>query len=466
MLTLMRSLFAALLLLPVLLLPARALDVKLTTFTLKNGMQVVVIPDHRAPVVTHMVWYRVGAADEPMGKTGAVHFLEHLLFKGTKKIRPGEFSKIVKRHGGNDNAFTSRDYTAYFQRIAKQHLPLVMELEADRIANLQLSDKDVKTELEVIKEERRQRTENDPRALFAERLNAALFVAHPYRRPVVGWMADVENLTLDDVMRFYRRYYTPANAIVVVAGDVTPEEVRKLAERYYAPLPNTAQRPLRWRTPEPPALAARRIEMRDARARQPMFQRLYVAPSYRTAKGLQAHALEVLAEALGGGATSVLYRRLVVEEKVAAFAGAYYSGNDRDYGTFGIYAVPAPGVKREKLEQRIDAVLREVMANGIDAKRLKRTKEALTASAIYALDSQFALARIFGAALASDSTIEGVLQWDERIAEVSNADIIAAARKVLKPAGSVSGWLLPAPPALARADAAAQGRQKQEKVAP
>ncbi len=425
--------------------PARALNVKVHTFTLDNGMQVVVIPDHRAPVVTHMVWYRVGAADEPAGKTGLTHYLEHLLFKGTKKIKPGEFSKIVKRHGGNDNAFTSRDYTAYFQRIAKEHLPLVMELEADRIANLQLSEKDVKTELEVIKEERRMRTENDPRALFSERLYAALFTAHPYRRPVVGWMADVEHLTLADVMAHYRRFYTPANAIVVVAGDVTPEEVKKLAEKYYAPLKNTAPKTIRWRTPEPPPLTERRLTMRDPRVRQPTFQRLYVAPAYRTAKGKEAHALDVLAEALGGGTTSVLYRKLVVQEQVAAFAGAFYSGNDRDYGTFGIYAVPAPGTSPEKLEARIDATLREVLANGINEKRLTRTKNAMIASAIYALDSQFALARIFGSALTADSTIDSVLQWDERIATVSGEDMLAAARKVLKPANSVSGWLLPAP---------------------
>ncbi len=454
------------LLLPLLLLPASALDVKVSTFTLKNGLRLVVIPDHRAPVVTHMVWYRVGAADEPVGRTGLAHYLEHLMFKGTKKIAPGAFSRIIKRHGGDDNAFTSRDYTAYYQRIAADKLPMVMRMEADRMQNLQLSERDVKTELEVIKEERRMRTENDPRSLFSERLYAALFVAHPYRRPVVGWMADVEHLTLKDVMAFYRRHYTPANAIVVVAGDVQPQQVLKLAREVYGPLRNTAQVAPRWRTPEPPAITERRLVMHSPRVRQPAFQRLYLAPAYRTASGNDAHALDVLAEALGGGTTSVLYRRLVVEEKVAAFAGAFYSGNDRDYGVFGIYAIPAPGVRQRKLEERIDAVLREVLANGIDAKRLKRTKNAMVASAIYALDSQAALARIFGAALAADSTIDSVLKWDERIANVSGADVLRAARAVLKPANGVSGWLLPAPRKVAKAEKAAATDARREKARP
>ncbi len=423
--------------------PAWALNVPVKTWTLNNGLTLVVIPDHRAPVVTHMVWYRVGAADEPAGKTGLAHYLEHLMFKGTKRIAPGEFSRIIKRYGGNENAFTSRDYTAYFQRIASDKLGMVMEMEADRMQNLQLSEKDVKTELEVIKEERRMRTENDPRTLFAERMQAMLFTAHPYRRPVVGWMADVKHLTLADVMAFYRRFYTPANAVVVVAGDVEPEKVRALALKHYGALKNTAAVRPRWRTPEPPPLAARRLMMRDARVRQPTFQRLWVAPSYRTAKGGMAHALDVFADALGGGTTSVLYRRLVVKEKVAAWAGAFYSGDDRDYGTFGVYATPAPGVTPERLEARIDAVLKEVLERGVDEKRLERSKGSMVASAIYALDSQFALARIFGEAMATETGVQSVLTWDERIAKVSGEEALKAARAVLRPANAVTGWLLP-----------------------
>ncbi len=425
--------------------PARALDIPVSTFTLKNGMRVVVVPDRRAPVVTHMVWYRVGAADEPAGKTGLTHFHEHLMFKGTRKIAPGEFSKIVKRLGGNDNAFTSRDYTAYYQRIARQHLGKVMAMEADRMQNLQLSERDVLTEREVIKEERRERTENNPRALFAERLHATLFTAHPYRRPVVGWMDDATNLTLEDVMAHYRRFYTPANAILVVTGDVSPREVRELAEKHYGNLKNTASIKPRRRTREPAPLAERRLVMRDARVRAPLFQRLYLAPSYRSAgEGHDAHALEVFAEALGGGTTAPLYRELVVKSQLATFAGAFYSGDDRDYGIFGIYATPAPGVSRQKLEAAIDALLKKVLREGLPERRIARARDNLVASATYALDSQFALARIFGAALASDSDVRSVLEWDRRLMQITPKEALAAARKVVRPVNSATGWLLPA----------------------
>ncbi len=445
--------------------PARALDLKAKEYELKNGLKLVVIPDHRAPVVTHMVWYRVGAADEPAGKSGLTHFLEHLMFKGTGKVPPGEFSKIVKRHGGEDNAFTTADNTAYFQRIAKENLGLVMGLEADRMQNLKLTAKDVETEREVIKEERRMRTENNPRALFAERLNAALYLAHPYRRPIVGWMDDVRRLRLSDAMAFYRQYYTPANAIVVVAGDVEPEEVLKLAEKHYGSLINTAPKARRVRTREPRPLAARRIVMRDARVKAPIIQRMYVAPAYPRAKNGEAHALEVFAQAFGEGATSLLYRKLVVEERIATWAGAWYDGNNRDYGTIGIYATPAPGVSMEKLEARIDALIAEVLKKGLPEEKVKRAANALVAEATYALDSQFQLARIVGDALTTGGTLEDIREWESRILKVTPEQAVAAARAVMRPENSVTGLLLkaesPAAPAggpQAKAPAAAKTR--------
>ena len=423
--------------------PALALDLQARQFTLKNGMQVVVIEDHRAPVVTHMVWYRVGSADEPAGKSGLAHFLEHLMFKGTRDIPPGEFSRIIKRHGGQDNAFTTTDYTAYFQRIAREHLPLVMRLEADRMQNLQLKEKDVDTEREVIKEERRMRTDNNPRALFAEQLNAALYLAHPYRRPVVGWMDDVERLTLADAVSFYRRHYTPANAVLVVAGDVTPDEVRKLAEEHYGALKNTARVEKRVRTREPKPLASRRVIMRDERIRAPIIQVEYLAPSYATAKNGRAHALEVLAQALGGGATSLLYRKLVVEEQIATWAGAWYDGGNRDYGTFGIYASPAPGIGMAKLEERIEAIVGEVLAGkGIDEKDIRRAANSLTAEAVYALDSQFYLARMVGEALTTGNTLDDIRQWEKRILAVTTDDALSAARATIRPGTAVTGLLL------------------------
>jgi zinc protease len=427
-------------------LPARALNVDVSHFTLDNGMQVVVIPDHRAPVVTHMVWYRVGSADEPKGKAGIAHFLEHLLFKGTETLEPGEFSKIVRRHGGEDNAFTSRDYTGYYQRISRDYLGLVMSMEADRMVNLEITEEDVATELAVVLEERRSRIDNDPQSLLSEQVAAALYTAHPYGIPIIGWMSEVSQLTRQDAIDFYRTYYTPSNAMVVIAGDVTEEEVRKLVDEHYAPLENTAEPGPRMRTPEPDPIAARRVQMVDARAATPVIQRTYLAPSYTTAKPGEAEAIEVLAEVLGGGATSRIYRSLVVEAESAAAAGAGYSGDGLDNGAFYVYAVPAAGLEVDTVEAELDAVLADVVADGVTEEELERARSRLIASTVYALDSQSRLARIFGVALTNGRTVDDVVNWTDRIEAVTGDDVQAAARQVLGIEGSVTGILLPEEP--------------------
>ena len=457
-------LLAALVLLLAMALPAAALNVDVTQHTLKNGMRVIVIPDRRAPTVTHMVWYRVGSADEPAGKTGLAHYFEHLMFQGTKSIPPAEFSRIIERLGGQDNAFTSFDYTAYYQRIAARHLGRVMAMEAERMQNLQLSQKEVDTEREVIKEERRLRTDNDPRALFGERLRATLYLAHPYRRPVVGWMDDVERLKLKDAMAFYRRHYTPANAIVVIVGDVDPAAALKLAEQHYGKLKNTAEVEERARTAEPPLLTARRVVMRDERIRTPAFQRMWVTPTYRTAKDGAAHAWEVFAEAFGGGSTSLIYRTLVVKEKIATNAGAWYSGDGRDYGEFGVYATPAPGVSPEKLEARIERLLAEVKRDGLPGTDIGHAINVLTAEAVYALDSQFGLARMFGSTLAADGSADDVLKWEERLRAVNTERIkrMLASWALKK---HVTGWLLPAADDPGPAKATRQGATKEKETA-
>ena len=305
-----------------------------TTFTLDNGMQVVVIPDHRAPVVTHMVWYRVGAADEPRGQSGVAHFLEHLMFKGTEKIAPGEFSRIVARHGGQDNAFTSQDYTGYFQRIAKDRLPLVMEMEADRMSNLQLSDEHVLPERDVVIEERRSRVDNEPASRFGEQLDATFYLSHPYGQPVIGWMHEIEALDREKAIAFYERYYTPNNAILIVAGDVTEQEIRPLAERIYGQIPVRAEVAPRQRPKEPPHEAAQRLTLKDPRVTTPLLRRQYIVPSYSTAEPGEAEALDLLGHILGGGTTSRLYRELVVEDQIASYAAAWYAGDYLDSGTF------------------------------------------------------------------------------------------------------------------------------------
>jgi len=423
--------------------PARALDIDVTSFTLANGMQVVVIPDHRAPVVTHMVWYKVGAADEPQGKAGIAHFLEHLMFKGTPRYPDGAFSRIVRANGGDENAFTSQDHTAYYQRVMKDRLPLVMELEADRMQNLVLTDETVLPERAVVQEERRERLENEPSGLLSEQLDAALFTAHPYGKPVIGWMPEVAALTRQDALDFYRQHYEPHNAILIVAGDVTPDEVKTLAERYYGPLENKRPAVERRRTTEPEPTAERRVIMRDARASSPSWQRQYLTASSRNLPAREELALSLLADIVGGGNQSRLYQKLTVEQKIAAYAGAWFSADMLDYGTLGVYAAPNTGVSVEQVEKAVDEVLAEVAAKGVTQEELDRSRNSVIASATYLLDSQDKLARLFGVALTTGQGIADVLNWEKDMATVTLEDVNEAARTAFARKASVTGILLP-----------------------
>ncbi len=412
------------------------------TFVLDNGMEVVVVANHRAPVVAHWVWYRVGTADSPPGKSGLPHFLEHLMFKGTAAIRPGEFSKIVARHGGNDNAMTSHDATAYYQMIAKDRLELVMAMEADRMINLDLSDEHVYPERDVILEERRSRVDNEPAALLGEQLMAAQYLNHPYRLPVIGWFHEIAGYTREDALDFYRQWYAPNNAILIVAGDVTAAELRPLAERTYGRIASRPV-PVRQRLTEPPQHAERRVLLHHERVRQPSLVRSYLAPSFSSAGREHAYALELLAEILGGGGTSRLFRAIVVEAGLAAGAGAYYRGSSLDLACFRIYASPRPGVDMAVLEQAVDGQVARLLADGITAAELARTKQRLLAEAIFARDSLGGAARVFGTALTSGSTVADVEAWPARIAAVTVDQVLAAAGHVLQPARSVTALLLP-----------------------
>jgi len=434
---------AAAVLVAVLPLPVRAALFDPTTYELSNGMQVVVVENHRAPIVSHMVWYRVGAADEPAGKSGIAHFLEHLMFKGTPDVAPGEFSKLVARNGGRDNAFTSSDYTAYFQNIAADRLELVMRLESDRMRNLTLDEANVRAELKVVQEERRSRTDNNPSALLHERMEAALFLNHPYRRPVIGWPGELAGLTRDDALAFYGRWYAPNNAILIVAGDVRPDEVKALADKYYAPLKPETLVP-RVRDAEPPQAGARRIELKDARVRQPSWSRQYVAPGYRSAADkAEPYALEVLAEILGGGSTSRLYRSLVVEQKLAASASAWYEPGALDFTTFGIGVSPQPGVAMDRLEAAAVKEIARVAAQGVGDDEVARARQRLKASAAYARDSLHTATRVLGEALTTGQTVADVEAWPDRIAAVTPAEVSAAAARILNDQASVTGLLLP-----------------------
>jgi len=414
-----------------------------TTFTLDNGMQVVVVENHRAPVVAHWVWYKVGTADSPVGKSGLPHYLEHLMFKGTEKIPPGQFSKIVARHGGNDNAMTSYDFTAYFQMIAKDRLELVMGMEADRMVNLRLTEEDAVTERDVILEERRMRVDNEPASLLEERLMAVQYLNHPYRLPVIGWFHEIESYTREDALTFYRTWYAPNNAILIVVGDVTPEEVRGLAERTYGQLPARAV-PERRRLVEPPQHSRREVEVRDARVRQPSIVISWLAPSYVSEGGEHAYALEVLSELFGSGTTSRLYRSLVVDRGIAAGAGSYYRGSSLDPTTFRIHASPRPGVELAEVELALDEEIAKLLSEGVGEEEVERVKKRMLAEATYARDSLSGVARIFGVALTTGQTVEDVEAWPQRIAAVTRGQVEAAARAVLVPEHSVRGRLLPA----------------------
>ncbi len=423
---------------------AAASATRATEFKLANGMQVVVIPDARAPVITHMVWYRVGAADEQRGTSGIAHFLEHLMFKSTEKIAVGEFSKIVSRLGGQDNAFTGHDATAYFQRVSKDRLPRMMEMEADRMVNLRLDEKEVLTERDVILEERRSRVENNPSSLLSEQMDAALYLNHPYGVPVIGWYHEMQKLSRQDALTFYKRYYAPNNAILVVSGDVTGDEVKALAEATYGKIPSNPDVVTeRHRPQDPPPLVPRRIELKDARAGNFSFHRDYLVPSYQTAKPGEAEALDLMMKIAGSGSTSRLYKKVVVEQKLASTVGGDYSGSGLDSGTLSLYAVAADGVALEKVEAAVDAVLADVAKSGVTQAELDRAKSGYLADYIYESDNQATLARRYGWNLAVGRTVADVENWPAAISKVTLDDIKAVAAQYIDLKRSVTGYLKP-----------------------
>ncbi|MEE4120384.1 MAG: pitrilysin family protein [Paracoccaceae bacterium] len=421
-------------------LPLRAAEV--TTFTLDNGMDVVVLEDARAPVVVHMVWYRVGAADEPPGASGIAHFLEHLMFKGTETLGPGEFSALVEAQGGSDNAFTAQDYTGYFQRVAADRLDLMMEIEADRMTNLALDPALVATERDVILEERNQRIENSPGAVFAEQRNAAQYLAHPYRIPVIGWEHEMRELTREDALAFYDEHYAPNNAILIVAGDVTPDEVRSLAEAHYEPIPANPDIAERARPQEPPQRAPRRLTYEDPRVAQPYVIRTYLAPERDAGAQEEAAALTLLAELLGGdGPTPLMKRVLEIEESTALYAAAFYNGTSLDDTTFGLVVVPTPERTLAEAEADMDRMIARFLEESVDDAALERLKMQVRAQEIYARDDLQGLARRYGVALTSGLTVEDVEAWPRVLDSVTEDDIMAAARALFDPRRSVTGYL-------------------------
>jgi zinc protease len=406
---------------------------RVSEFKLANGLQVLVIPDHRAPVVTQMVWYKVGAADEPPGSSGIAHFLEHLMFKGTDLMPTGMFSKVIAKNGGEDNAFTNHDVTAYFQRVAKDRLPKVMAMEADRMANLRLSKEDVDTERKVILEERRTRVDNDPGSILQEQMMAALYTNHPYGIPIIGWEHEIRALDREDALSFYRRFYAPDNAVLVIAGDVEPDDVRKLAEETFG------------RLKEPAHYTPVKVTLEDERAGRTTVQRYYLAPSYASAEPGEAEALDLLMRVAANGSISKIYKQMVIEDRQAANAGGWYSDSGVDSGRLGFYAIAAENVSAEELEHGIDRVIEDLRQNGVTQVELDRARGSYLAEFVYASDSQSRMARQYGWRLATGMTVADVEQWPDRLMRVSVDDIREAARKFLVDKNSATGYLLPAP---------------------
>ena len=417
---------------------------KVTDFLLGNGMEVVVIPDHRAPIVTHMVWYKAGSADEPPGKSGIAHFFEHLMFKGTSNHKAGEFDAAIAAIGGSNNAFTSFDYTAYFETVTPQALGEMMRFETDRMRNLILTDAVVATERDVILEERRSRIDNNPDALLGEEVSATLYQNQPYRIPVIGWKQEIEQLNRTDARTFYDRYYTPNNAVLVVAGDVDAQTVRELAEETYGKLERGPDLPPRVRPVEPEQNTRRTVTLTDARVSVPSFSTQWVVPSYNTDRDGEAEALDLLAEILGGGSRSRLYQQLVVKQGIASSAGAYFEGTMVDDTSFAVYGAPRGEAGLQQVEDAVDVEIRRIIKDGVTADELEKAKNRFVRSMIFARDNQASMANIYGSTLATGGTVADVEQWPDKIRAVTADEIKAVAAKYLNPDRSVAGYLLPA----------------------
>jgi zinc protease len=413
------------------------------SFTLANGLQVLVIQDRRTPVVTQMVWYKVGSADETPGKSGLAHFLEHLMFKGTEKHPVGEFSQTVLKIGGNENAFTSTDYTGYFQRVPRDQLPKMMEFEADRMTGLILKDENVLPERDVVLEEYNMRVANNPEARLNEQIMAALYLNHPYGRPVIGWRHEIEKLDREDALAFYRRFYAPNNAILVIAGDVDVKDVRPMVEQTFGKVPAQAAIPAkRVRPQEPEPVAPRTVTLADPHVEQPTVKRLYLVPSSVTAAPAESAALDVLAQLMGSGNNSYLYRALVVDRPLAVSASASYMGTSLDPTQFSISVAPRPGVEFSTVEQIVDSVIADVAQNPVRAEDLERVKTQLIAEAVYAQDNQATMARWYGGGLSSGLSVDDIRSWPDRIRAVTADQIRAAAQKWLDKKRSVTGYLV------------------------
>jgi len=427
----MESRFFAALLLTVPLAAAGA-SPKVFERELDNGLKVLVKPDHRAPILTSQVWYKVGSSYEYGGLTGVSHVLEHMMFKGTEKLPPGQFSRIISENGGEENAFTGRDYTAYYQNLASDRLEVAFELEADRMRNLSLAEAEFAKELEVVKEERRMRTDDDPQSLTFERFNSVAYDASPYRNPVIGWAGDLEQLQIEDLRDWYRQWYAPNNATLIVAGDVDPERVFELAERYFGPLKAEDIAPPKTR-PDPEQSGEKRLRVK-APAQEPYLIMGYKVPTVTDAEvEWEPYALEILASVLDGGSSARFSRELVRGAQIAASAGTDYSAFSRLPGMFLFDGVPAKGRGIEELERALLGQIERVRTEPVDAAELERIRTQLIAGKVYEKDSVFSQAMQLGQLETVGLGWELSDQYVDKLAAVTPEQVQAVARRYLTP---------------------------------
>ena len=422
---------------------ASAAETRAQQFRLENGLEVIVIPDHRAPIVTHVIAYRVGSADDPPGSSGIAHFLEHLMYKSTARAAAGAFARAVSRLGGRENATTTHDTTIYHQRVPKQSLAKVMALEADRMSGLRFDPDEVRLERNVIIEERRQRIELSPINLLNEQMAAALHLNHPYRAPVLGWAHEMSRLTREDAMAFYARYYAPNNALLVVQGDVEVGYVLRLAREAYGPIPpgQIVDPKARPRDPEP--RAARRVELVDGRVTNAsLFRSYFVAIDAGDNPAGEREALEILVRVLAQGDTSRLHKRLVERDRSAILTEGGTS-TTRDGTRIALYAVAAIDEKLEPIEQAIEDEIRDVAERGIDEDELSRARAVIEAADVFDGDNQLTLALLYAEAIANGRSIADIESKRERLAAVTSESVRSAARRHLSRERSVTGLLLP-----------------------
>ena len=398
---------------------------------LANGLRIIVKEDHRAPTAAHMVWYRAGGVDETNGTTGVAHLLEHMMFKGTPTTGPGEFNRRVAAAGGRDNAFTSHDYTAYFQQVPKQTLEEMMQLEADRMRHLNLDAKEFAQEIKVVMEERRLRTDDQPQAMLFEQMSGVAFQAHPYRVPIIGWMNDLENMNVQDARDWYERWYVPNNAYVVIVGDVEHEQVFKLAEKYYGALKPRAL-PGRKPQDEPAQTGIRRLTVK-APAELPVVLMAYKVPVIRDVeKDTDPYALEMLSSILDGHDAARFSKHLIREQRLAVAAGVGYDTTARGPGMFYIQGSPSEGKTPAELEAGFRAELAQIQKDGVSAEELTRAKAQLVARQIYKLDSMFGQAMEIGQLESAGIPHRLKQRMIEKLQAVSAAQVQAVAQKYLR----------------------------------